>query len=70
MPRKERIAARFASAALALTGTLILATTTYAQSTGSVSFRKPPGALVAPGENPSLILLYTGDVIGNVDACG
>jgi hypothetical protein len=30
----------------------------------------PAGALVAPGEPPSLTLFYTGDVIGYVDPCG
>lgn len=34
------------------------------------SYTKPAGVLIAPGENPSLIVLYTGDVIGHVDACG
>jgi len=52
--------------------TAALATAGYAQTAGSqvVSYRKPPGALIAPGEDPSVILLYTGDVIGYVDACG
>jgi hypothetical protein len=26
--------------------------------------------LIAGGESPDLFLLYTGDVIGNVDPCG
>jgi hypothetical protein len=35
-----------------------------------VSFRPPPGALIAPGEAPDLFVLFTGDVLGYVDACG
>jgi hypothetical protein len=72
MPTVERIAARAPRAALVLVMTSLLATMAFGQAAGSgaASYRKPPGALVAPGEDPSLILLYTGDVIGNVDACG
>ena len=72
MPTVERIAARTPRAALTLVVTSVLVTAAFGQAaeSGSVSYRKPAGALVAPGEDPSLILLYTGDVIGNVDACG
>lgn len=34
------------------------------------SILPPTGALVAPGEAPSLAILFTGDVIGYVDPCG
>jgi hypothetical protein len=34
------------------------------------SILPPAGTLVAPGEAPSLAILFTGDVIGYVDPCG
>ncbi len=40
-----------------------------AASTGR--FLEPPGgALVAPGNAPDLVLLYTGDVLGFLEPCG
>jgi hypothetical protein len=49
-----------------------------AQSDGSVdagapasrSYILPPGALIAPGDDPTITLLYTGNVVGHVDPCG
>jgi len=34
------------------------------------SLDPPGGVLVAPGNAPDLIFLYTGDVIGHVEPCG
>ena len=36
----------------------------------SRSYVLPPGALIAPGDDPTLTLLYTGNVVGYVDPCG
>jgi hypothetical protein len=36
----------------------------------SRSYILPPGALIAPGDDPSITLLYTGNVVGYVDPCG
>ena len=34
------------------------------------SLDPPPGAIVAAGNPPDLIFLYTGDVIGYIEPCG
>jgi hypothetical protein len=34
------------------------------------SYKLPAGALIAPGDDPTLTLLYTGNVVGYVDPCG
>jgi hypothetical protein len=49
-----------------------------AQSEGTVdpgnpaarSYVQPPGALIAPGDSPTITMLYTGNVVGYVDPCG
>lgn len=59
--------------ARALAGFLFVtaAAATLAQSTATGdSYKKPPGALIAAGDAPELILLYTGDVIGYLEPCG
>jgi len=55
-----------------------LASPSLAQSGGTVdpgtpsgrSYVLPPGALIAPGDNPTITMLYTGNVVGYVDPCG
>ncbi len=37
---------------------------------GQASYRTPRGSLIAPGAPADLTLLYTGDVVGYLDACG
>ena len=41
-----------------------------AAAAGAATLAPPEGALVGPGPAPSLILLYTGDVIGYIEPCG
>lgn len=36
----------------------------------SRSYMLPGGALIAPGDDPAITLLYTGNVVGYVDPCG
>ena len=55
-----------------------LAGPSLAQSGGTVdpgtpsgrSYVLPPGALIAPGDSPTITMLYTGNVVGFVDPCG
>lgn len=59
--------------ARALAGFLFVAAAaaTLAQTApAGESYKKPPGALIAAGDAPEMILLYTGDVIGYIEPCG
>jgi hypothetical protein len=55
-----------------------LASPSLAQSDGNAdpgkpahrSYVLPPGALIAPGDSPTITMLYTGNVVGYVDPCG
>jgi hypothetical protein len=57
---------------------MVLAGGSPARSEGGVdpgapasrSYILPAGALIAPGDDPTMTLLYTGNVVGYVDPCG
>jgi len=79
MRRAERSGGR----AAVVVATLVLAMAAWAgsslaQSDGIAdagkpagrSYVLPSGALIAPGDNPTITMLYTGNVVGYVDPCG